>query len=587
MTDPETSYLKKELYELVQRDERIFDFIQSAALDGLWYWDLENPAEEWMNPRFWTVLGYDPDAMPHKSAAWKKLIHPEDLKVATENFARHCQDPNHPYDQNVRYTHRDGSTVWVRCRGLAIRDEHGKAVRMLGAHQDITNLKQKEEMLQETEARFNELAELSGTFAWEIDAAGCYTYLSPSVASVLGYTPEELVGRAHFYDLHPAAGREAFMAEAFEIMARRKPVKDYENQLVTKSGNVLLVSTNGLPMFGTDGTLLGYRGTDTDISQRKRDEDRLRTLGAIAESESMMVLVTDAERETEWANPTFWRTTGYQEREMIGKSPGTILQGPEPDEDLNKRMSEAFDAGEPFQCEILNYAKDGTPYWIYMDIQPVHDSKGVLTHFIGVQQEITERRAITRQLEATLYRLRIATQAGGIGVWEYLPDTNKLIWDQRMHQLFGIPEGSFTGIFEDWRRHVHPDDVQATEQAFQDALAGTRPFHTEFRVRHPELGLRYLTADAEVLRDDAGRPTHVYGVNQDITDRKQAEQGLLRQMDLQRQLRPLISSDASPGQTGSTFSNTIMSLPPAATPKNGAPKGWHPRKTTYRRSLSI
>jgi len=153
-----------------------------------------------------------------------------------------------------------------------------------------------------------------------------------------------------------------------------------------------------------------------------------------------------------------------------------------------------------------------------------------------VQRNITERRAITGQLEATLHRLKIATQAGGIGVWEYLPDTNKLIWDQRMHQLFGIPEGSFNGIFEDWRRHVYPDDFQAAEQAFEDALAGTRPLHIEFRVRHPELGLRYLTADAEVLRDDAGRPTHVFGVNQDITDRKRAEQGLLRQMDLQRQL---------------------------------------------------
>ena len=433
MTDPRTSYLKKELYELVKQDERIFDFIQSAALDGLWYWDLENPAEEWMNPRFWSVLGYDPDAMPHKSAAWQDLIHPEDLKVATENFARHCQDPNHTYDQNVRYTHRDGSTVWIRCRGLAIRDEHGKAIRMLGAHQDITNLKQKEVILQETEARFNELAELSGTFAWEIDTAGCYTYLSPSVASVLGYMPEELVGRAHFYDLHPAAGREAFTAEAFEIMARRKPAKDYENQLVTKSGNVLLVSTNGLPVFGTDGTLLGYRGTDTDIGQRKRDEDRLRTLGAIAESESMMVLVTDAERKTEWANRTFCQTTGYQESEMIGKSPGPILQGPEPDEDLNKRMSEAFDAGEPFQCEYARHTLTmpkmaHRAYWIASlprrpaawisspsTIPAVFCSISFHIFACGIQRNITDRpsrpsNSLLRQMDLQRQLITISNQ---------------------------------------------------------------------------------------------------------------------------------------------------------------------------------
>ncbi len=139
------NYLKKELYELIKTDESIFDFIQESSLDGLWYWDLENPAEEWMNPKFWTVLGYNPEEMPHKSTAWQNIINSDDLKVATENFTRHCENPDHPYDQTVRYTHKNGSTVWIRCRGLAIRDKTGKAVRMLGAHNDITDIKQSEQ----------------------------------------------------------------------------------------------------------------------------------------------------------------------------------------------------------------------------------------------------------------------------------------------------------------------------------------------------------------------------------------------------------------------------------------------------------
>ena len=134
-------YLKAELYRRIREEPEIFDFLQQGSLDGVWYWDLEAPKHEWMSPRFWEIFGYDPAAQPHLAAAWQDMIHPDDLQTALANFHRHCEDPSHPYDQVVRYQHRNGSTVWVRCRGLAIRDAQGKPIRMLGAHTDITLLK--------------------------------------------------------------------------------------------------------------------------------------------------------------------------------------------------------------------------------------------------------------------------------------------------------------------------------------------------------------------------------------------------------------------------------------------------------------
>jgi hypothetical protein len=95
-------YLKKELYGLIKADESIFDFIQESALDGLWYWDLEHPENEWMNAQFWTVLGYNPDSMPFKTSAWQDTISQDDLMLATVNFTKHCENPNHPYNQVVR-----------------------------------------------------------------------------------------------------------------------------------------------------------------------------------------------------------------------------------------------------------------------------------------------------------------------------------------------------------------------------------------------------------------------------------------------------------------------------------------------------
>lgn len=127
----------------------VFDFLQDGSLDGIWYWDLEDPVHEWMSPRFWEVFGYEPEEHPHLAEAWQDMINPDDLQVALDNFHKHCEDPGHPYDQVVRYRHKNGSTVWVRCRGLAIRDEQGNPIRMLGAHSEVTALKEAEATLQQ------------------------------------------------------------------------------------------------------------------------------------------------------------------------------------------------------------------------------------------------------------------------------------------------------------------------------------------------------------------------------------------------------------------------------------------------------
>jgi diguanylate cyclase (GGDEF)-like protein/PAS domain S-box-containing protein len=158
-------YLKDELYKLVASQPEIFDFFQRGSLDGLWYWDLENPEHEWMNERFWELLGYDPAEMKHLASEWQDLINPDDLQVALANFEKHCEDPSHPYDQVVRYRHKKGHTVWVRCRGIAIRDEQGKPVRMLGAHNDLTALYELQGRLQELAYR-DPLTELANRNAF-------------------------------------------------------------------------------------------------------------------------------------------------------------------------------------------------------------------------------------------------------------------------------------------------------------------------------------------------------------------------------------------------------------------------------------
>ena len=107
------NYLYTELKALLREDEKVFDFIESASLDGMWFWDLENPEHEWMSPGFWTTLGYNPDTKRHLASEWQDIIYQDDLEHATANFKAHCENPNHPYDQVVRYSHKSGKTVWI------------------------------------------------------------------------------------------------------------------------------------------------------------------------------------------------------------------------------------------------------------------------------------------------------------------------------------------------------------------------------------------------------------------------------------------------------------------------------------------
>ena len=163
-----SNYLQIELYELLRERPEVFEFLQNASLDGLWYWDLENPEQEWMNARFWEILGLDPATKQHLASEWQDLIHPDDLQTALQNFEAHCADPEYPYDQIVRYRHADGSTVWVRCHGLAIRNAAGTPVRMLGAHNELTELKQTEAQLRERGQQLQALNEELEAYSYAI-----------------------------------------------------------------------------------------------------------------------------------------------------------------------------------------------------------------------------------------------------------------------------------------------------------------------------------------------------------------------------------------------------------------------------------
>lgn len=186
MKEDTKHYLEAELDDLIQTDPEVWKFIREGSLDGVWYWDLENPEDEWMSPEFWRVFGIDPDQKSHHSREWQDLIFEEDLETAKHNLDRHIEDPDHPYDQVVRYRHAQGGTAWVRCRGLAIRNEEGKAIRLLGAHNDVTGLMQTQERLSRSNALLSLVLDSVGIGIVGLDPTGRIILANPAACTFIG-----------------------------------------------------------------------------------------------------------------------------------------------------------------------------------------------------------------------------------------------------------------------------------------------------------------------------------------------------------------------------------------------------------------
>jgi PAS domain S-box-containing protein len=152
----------------------------------------------------------------------------------------------------------------------------------------------------QNEERFQSLAAQGRIIIWEIDLNGVYTYITEACEPVLGYTVSEMVGKISFLDLHPKESREDFAKLAFDVFSQKKSFVDVLNPAVRKDGKLVWFSTNGSPILSAKGDLLGYRGTDTDVTEKKQAEDALIRLNQ--ELETTTALAENLARRAEAAN---------------------------------------------------------------------------------------------------------------------------------------------------------------------------------------------------------------------------------------------------------------------------------------------
>jgi PAS domain S-box-containing protein len=396
----DNNYLKKELYELIKTDESIFDFIQEAQLDGIWYWDLDNPDEEWMSPKFWEILGYSPDEMPHKQSAWQNIINLDDLKIAMERVRQHCENPLIPYEQTIRYTHKNGSTVWIYARGKAIRDKNGKAVRVLGAHIDITEFKKNEQELIKFNTILKESEELTETGSFEFLIPENKFTTSDGWQKITG--GNETMSKDEMMFISHPDDREK-IENAFDNALKNIAPYNIKHRLIRPTDNeVRIVKARGKVTFNENGKPYKMHGSVMDITDREKTKENLLRTNTILEEAEKINKTGSWELDIE-TGQTIWSNEVYSiyEVEKIfdhNKEKAINFYHPDYRKVITDAISKSISEGISYDVKCKFISAKGNEKWVRSTGHP-NFQNGKMTKLFGVITDVTDQELASDKLK--------------------------------------------------------------------------------------------------------------------------------------------------------------------------------------------
>jgi diguanylate cyclase (GGDEF)-like protein/PAS domain S-box-containing protein len=261
---------RKQVDETLRDSEERFRLAINATKDGLWEWDIQTN-QEFFSPRWCEIIGYsfDDPELPHTYESWASRIHPDDYDLVVSAMTNHLEKGT-TYNVDYRHRHKSGEYRWQNSTGQAVLDESGKPIKMVGCISDITDRKEEEAALRESEERYRSIFESIQDIFYRTDAEGIITEISPSVER-FGYTREQLVGAQVLEIYEDPEERSGLL----KVLLEQGEVTDYEIRLKTGDGSVIDISVSGHVLRGPDGTFIGTEGTLRDISDRRAAEEAL------------------------------------------------------------------------------------------------------------------------------------------------------------------------------------------------------------------------------------------------------------------------------------------------------------------------
>jgi PAS domain S-box-containing protein len=233
------------------------------------------------------------------------------------------------------------------------------------------------------------------------------------------------------------------------------------------------------------------------------------------ESSSQHIIITDTNGLVLFANKTAEEKTGYSFTEMRGHTP-RLWGGMMPKEFYEKLWKDMVE-GKIINEEMVNRRKDGRIYHVMAHISPILDEAGEIIAYIGTEEDITHLKERDFLLASLNARFNLATKAAKIGIWEWDLEKERMVWDEHMFSLYGLPKDSAEDPYKIWKESVHPDDKTKRDQEIKKVLFGEKILELIYRIVWPDGEIKYLKAFANVERNEEGRVTRMVGVNWDVT----------------------------------------------------------------------
>jgi PAS domain S-box-containing protein len=351
-------------------------------------------------------------------------------------------------------------------------------------------------------------------------------------APAIGDTDERFCGSFRLFrtDRTPLPHAETPMAQVLNGAA---PIRNQEVVIERRDGSRIIVRVNIDPLYDINGRLSGAISVFEDVTDLKQAEQASRRLAAIVESSADAIVSKDINGVIASWNQAAERLFGYTAEETIGK-PVTLLIPPER-RDEEQGILERIRRGERIEhYETVRRRKDGSLLDISLTVSPIRDTKGNIVGASKIARDITRRKRVEVALRESEQRLRLATQTGKLGVWDWDVVTNRISWSDSLYAIHGVRPDQFDGTVEGFTALIHPEDQGLVSAAIQRTLDKDVPYEIEFRAVRPDGSVVWLFTDAAVLRD-GGRPVRMLGATMDISERKRTEEALRQSEERLRQ----------------------------------------------------
>jgi len=357
-----------------------------------------------ISPQVEDVLGYTQEEAMIK---WTKFVSDNPLnEIAFKYTLKAIETGKRQPPYEAEFVKKNGEKIWIEVREFPeIKD--GQTIAIIGSFTDITERKQAEEVLKESEGKLRNIFENSTNLFYSHTPEHVLTYLSPQVEDILGYTQEEAMIKWTKLTSDNPVNEIGFKytVKAIETGKRQPP---YELELVKKNGEKIWVEVREFPEI-KDGQTIAIIGSLTDITERKRAEESVKKakdeLQMILDSVPAIIFYKDAEGRVIRANKTFADSLEIPVKDMIGKTTEELFPK-EQAEGMRKDDQEVIVSGKPKRNIIESYSTPDGIRWAIIDKIPYRDKTGKVTGVIGLAKDITVQRKSEEKLQQTYQRLK-------------------------------------------------------------------------------------------------------------------------------------------------------------------------------------